>query len=453
MLLSLALFTTGCRVVQNTAELPGKTVGLVTQAGKPKPPAMDPVEVQQTVLRCANEFSTGMIVAVDKLRRGTNALDPAEALQWKIALDTETTAIASGPNAVASLLDLTVFVAVTRAAVEEHWLPEVFGGSAQPMLELCRGVETNLWLNAAKILTGAQQEELRSAIQNWRRQHPEAESVLSARAVGFTSQLALAGRADPANPGSVFSLLLLDPLAGMDPAVREIAQTRILAERALYVAQRMPRLARWQTELLSLNTVHLPAVQQIVSNSTRLTSSVEAFAQVADQLPQLVNGQREAAIKQIFEGLAVERTNLIANLAADDFKLRATLAELHQTLDAGNDLMKSSATTIQSLDAFMGRFDTGTNAPVTAATNSRPFDIREYAATAKEVTTTLKELNATINSLDQTVPPLQNLAATIESAGQRLLKRALFMVAGLIALFWIGALMTAVIYRRAVRRG
>ena len=104
------LFITGCRMVQNTAELPGKAVGMVTHGGKSKPAAIDPVEVQQMVLRFADEFAGGMIVGVDKLRRGTNALDAAETLQWKIALDTETCAIASGPNACANLLDLTVFV-------------------------------------------------------------------------------------------------------------------------------------------------------------------------------------------------------------------------------------------------------------------------------------------------------------------------------------------------------
>src|SRR5690349_6077640 len=122
----VALFVAGCRFVQNTAELPGKTVGMVANAGKAKPPTVDPVEVQQTVLRFADEFSAAMVVGVDKLRRGTNALDPAEVLQWKLALDTETTSIASGPNPVADFLDLTVFVTVTRIALEEHWQPKVF---------------------------------------------------------------------------------------------------------------------------------------------------------------------------------------------------------------------------------------------------------------------------------------------------------------------------------------
>ena len=43
---------------------------------------------------------------------------------------------------------------------------------------------------------------------------------------------------------SVFSLFQVDPLSGLDPAVREIAQTRLFAERALFVAQKMPMLLR-----------------------------------------------------------------------------------------------------------------------------------------------------------------------------------------------------------------
>jgi hypothetical protein len=228
----------------------------------------------------------------------------------------------------------------------------------------------------------------------------------------------------------------------MDPAVREIAQSRMFAERALYAARKLPRTMRWQTELLSLNTTRLPAVQQV-------TASVESFGRVADQLPKLVNDQREAAIKQIFDHLATERTNLVATLAADDLKLRATLGELRQTLDAGNELLKSSDTTIKTLDKFMGRFDAGTNAPPPVVnTNARPFDILDYATTAKEVTATIKEMNTTITSLDRAVPQLQQASASLESAGNRLLNRLFLVGAGLILLLLVGSYVVVLACRR-----
>jgi len=83
-----------------------------------------------------------MVLGVDQLRRGTEVLDPAESLRLKIAFGTEICTIASGPNAIANLLDLTILVSVSRRTVEEHWQPQAFGESARPMLESCRQAET-----------------------------------------------------------------------------------------------------------------------------------------------------------------------------------------------------------------------------------------------------------------------------------------------------------------------
>ena len=404
-LLSVVLVTS-CRLVQNTAELPGKTVGMVTKAGKGSATSVDPVQVQQTLLRFADGYSTRMVVGIEKLQQGTNAFETAEMLKWKIALASETCTIATGPNAIANLLDITIFVTVTRMALEEYWQPKVFGNSAQPMLDSCRNSETEIWRVTATVLSPQQLAELHKAIEEWHRQNPQPESVLAARALNFSSCVAGANQEDAAKPGSVFGLLGVDPLAGMDPAVREIAQTRIFAERALYVTQKMPMLLRWQTELLSRN-----------------------------------------AIGNLFDNLATERTNLVATLAGDEMNLRPTLVELRQTVESATELLKSSDVTVKSLDTFLARFDKGTNAPVaTTTTNTRPFDILDYAATAREVTATIKEFNTAINSLDNAMPQLKKVGDAFGSTGNRLLIHLLVIGALLIFL----ALIAALTYRRVV---
>ncbi len=150
----------------------------------------------------------------------------------------------------------------------------------------------------------------------------------------------------------------------------------------------------------------------------------------------------------MFDGLAVERTNLLANLAAEENNLKGTLVELRQTLNAGTDLTKSSDQLVRSLDTFMGRFDTGTNTPAVTTTNARPFEILDYAAVAKEVTTTIKELNVTMNSVDKAVPKLQQAGQDFESAGNRLLGRLFLLGAGLIAFLLAGTFLAALAYRR-----
>ena len=379
----IALFIslgTGCGFVQSAANVPAQAVRAVTPGGTDKT-AADPVLVQQRLMRFSDEYLTQMVHGLDKLRRGTNALDPDELLKWKITLGTETCAIASGPNAVANQLDMTIFVTVTRQALEEHWQPKIFGESAQPMLDSCRNAETNIWLLTGLVLTAEQQVELHRAIDVWFRQNPLPESVLAARAVGFASQVAEASKDDAAKVGSVFSLLGVDPLSGLDPATREIAQTRLLAERALYVGQKMPMLLRWQTELLSLNTVEMPAVQQVVSNSTQIAASLARFATVAEKLPEQVGTERA----EILKALAVQEKEVASLMAS------------------GTQMSASLNTTLTTFDALMKRFGVGEKDNAPAPTNAAPFRIQDYTATAAQLEKTARQLTELLATLDRTL--------------------------------------------------
>ena len=107
-------------------------------------------------------------------------------------------------------------------------------------------------------------------------------------------------------PTSIFSLLYLDPLAGLDPTAAAIEETRELGERVMYYTQRMPNLLSWQAEVLAYQLADQPASQQVLDDASRLATSSEIFAQTAQQLPQLINDQRQAAIQQILDGLTVE---------------------------------------------------------------------------------------------------------------------------------------------------
>lgn len=388
ILLSLLLIASGagCRLIKGVTEVPAQTVRAVTPAQKEKK-IVDPVEVQQMLLRYTDEFSSRMVLGIGKLRRGTNAMPPAEVLRAKIELGTETCSIASGPNPVANLLDMTVFVIVTRMALEEHWQPKVFGESALPVLEYSRTAETNIWQLAGKVLTPDQQAEMRRGIEAWYRQNPLPESLVAVRALGFASRVAAASKTNPSFTDSVFGLLSMDPLAGMEPAVREIAQTRMFAERAMFVTQKMPTLLRWQMELLSLNAVSLPAVQQLVTNSTQITASIERFAAVAEKLP----GQ-----------LSTEREQILKALESQEKQMTPLVHEARQTLTAGTQMSASLNTTLTTFDALMKRFGVGETNNVTAAdTNAAPFRILDYGQTAGQLEKMARQLTELLRAVDE----------------------------------------------------
>jgi hypothetical protein len=438
LFLLLVASGTGCRLLQKAANVPGQAVHAVTPGNKDKRVA-DPVEVQQELLRFADEYSMRMISGVDNLRRGTNALTPAKALQVKIEIGSETWSIAAGPNAVADLLDMTVFVTVTRMALEEYWQPKVFGETARPLLEYSRNAEAEIWKLAGTVLTPEQQAELRRGIATWHSKNPLPEGLVAARALGFASQVADAGEIKEAKPGSVFGLLGVDPLAGMDPAVREIAQTRMFAERALFVAQKMPMLLRWQTELLSINAVELPAVQQMVSNSTQIAASAERFAAVAEKLPGQVSTEREEILKA----------------------LQAQEKDVQSLLTSGTQMSTSLNTTLTTFDALMKRFGVGeTNRGGPPPTNAEPFRIQDYTATAAQLELTARQLTELLVTLDQTLGStnLAKLSAQVgpvvqqaQSSGKEIVDYAFWKGILLVAVMLVAALIYRFLVARLIR--
>ncbi len=437
----LVLLNTGCRLIRSAVDIPAETVRAVTP-GKKEKEAADPVEVQQKLLRFSAEFSAQMIAGIDQLRRGTNPIDPAEMLRLKIAAVTESCSIASGPNAFANLLDMTVFVTSSRIAIEDYWRPKLYGASAQPILELCRSQETNIWSLAGTVLKPAQQEELREAIAAWRQQHPIPERVMGARALGFATEAARAQKTETAMSDSVFGLLGLDPLAGLDPATREIAQTRIFAERALYVTQWMPTLMRWQVELLSANAVAMPPVQQLITNSTELAASAERISRVAGQLPEAVSREREEILKA---------------LESQEKGLAALAGEFRQTMATGAQMSASLNTTLTTFDALMKRFGVGEPKPdKPRSTNSNPFRILDYAQTANQLESMARQLNELLRTLDQTVSAtnLSKLAAQMspvvqqaQSGGKEVVDHAFGRAILLIVVAGAVVLVAALIYR------
>jgi hypothetical protein len=390
--------------MQTAADAPVLAVRAVAP-GNSRKTAVDPVELEQRLLRFADQLIAATTSSVDKLRRGTNAISPAEALSLKILFATEVSSIASGANIYANLLDMTVFVTVARLSVENHWQPDVYGDSAQQLLDLCRHFETQIWSHASVLLNPEQQAELHEAILAWRQAHPTPETVMGVRALGLASEVARAKRAASKDTG-VFYWLRLDPLADLSPATREVAQTRLFAERALYVAQVMPTLLRWQTELLTLNAMAAPEVRELITNTTHLAASVDRFSLVAEQLP---------------EHFSAEREEFLSALQSHEQGLAALAAEVRQALTAGTQMSTSLNTTLTTFDAIIRRFGVGEPAQGLPDTNALPFNIQDYARAAGQFTLLARELNAlltdTTNLLDS--PALQQRAQDLEMVARR----------------------------------
>ena len=257
------------------------------------------------------------------------------------------------------------------------------------MLENCRTSEAEIWKVTDKVLKPEQQAALREAIQVWHRQNSQPESLLAARTAGLALQVAQASRSDSAKSGSLLGLLMLDPLAGLDPTRREIAQTRLFAERALFVSQKMPTLLRWQTVLLSIEALEQPALRQWATNVTQIASAVDRFSRTAEQLPQQVSAEREAIVKA---------------LEAQESALTPMLGEANQALTAGTQMAESLNTTLATFSDVLRRLGVGEpDLDATSKTNAQPFRILDYEMTARSLEASAKQLTELLRTFDQTL--------------------------------------------------
>jgi len=404
--------------------------------GRDSDTSVDPVDVQDQVLRAADVFLVGVTTATDKLGRDGALLSQVDLQTVKIAYTTTILALATGPNALSNLLDMIVLITRSRMMVEAYWLPEVYGESVRPFLDICQEAETQLWQIATPLLTAAQQEELLQTIHTLHQQDRISPTLLPAQALNFFTGVAKISQKKRTEPSSVFSLFMLDPLSRLDPATRELAETRLFAERALFIAHWMPNLLRWEMELFTVKTVELPQVHQLLTDSTQLAAVADRLSQVAAQLPALLSSEREKLL-----GALQEQKTGLSMLAR----------EIQRTLATGSQMADSTNMTLKTFQEVMARFNSGRQ-----DSSAEPFRIREYTDAAMQIHATATELVVLLQALDELAgsPHLAQVSAQFNVLAQHAQTSSkevvdyVFQRALLLVLLCCGAVLaTALVYR------
>lgn len=424
----------GCSWIQRTVELPGRAMTAIVP-GLRDEAAFDPVELVGHLMRFADDLIATTTAASEGLLRGTKAISRVELQTLRISYATEAVAIATGPNALSSLLDMVVMVTLSRMRVEDHWLPEVYGESARPLLKALQEAEGRIWNIANTILNVTDQQELRNAIKTWHDQNAGA-TVGSMVTIDFASEVAKVSPRRGTGSPSVFSLLGIDPLSRLDPATRELAQTRLFGERALFMARRIPVLIEWNMELFAFKMAEMPELQRALTTSTQLAASIERFSLTAEQLPRLISTERE----QIIQALSAQQQGL-TKLAA----------EVRQALATGTRMADATQRTLKTFQEVVVQLDSGERDP-----NSEPFRIRDYTEAAAQFDTTAERLLELLQAFDRPIAST-NLARVssqfgaltqqAQSSGKEVMDYA-FRKAVLLVLICCGAIFaTALLYR------
>jgi hypothetical protein len=224
-------------------------------------------------------------------------------------------------------------------------------------------------------------------VEKWLGEQGDTQASLYLRTGDLFSQLkAQSSRRPPEQRSGLFGIVNLDPFAGLDPATRELAETRLFAERATFLLQRMPWLLRWHTELLAYRTAEIPEVQVLLTNVTGLAESADRIGRTAEAFP----GQIQEERRILLEALDTQGTQLAA--LAD---------QVERTLLAGSSMASNLNTALITFDTVVQRL--GLDAPKADPAPSEPFRIQDYTETAQQLDATAQRLTELLTTFDQTL--------------------------------------------------
>ena len=216
-------------------------------------------ELQQQLQRFATQFADRVTQATDELERSPRAEVRDEALRKNLRYVSSAMEIAAGPFAEVNLLDMLVFIRLSRTALERHWLPELYGADGAGLREVFARSEAELSELATQALTPAQRRQLDSIVETWLAANPSQVRVEGIRLTDFAAQ---AGSAAAETIGQAKGLL-----ASVSSATRAANQALLLSERALFLVHRLPFVLRLQArmaarELLRDTAVHFALLRR-----------------------------------------------------------------------------------------------------------------------------------------------------------------------------------------------
>jgi hypothetical protein len=358
-------------------------------------------QLQLAVMRFADEYAGRIADPILAFKRETtDAGERLAAQNWLLSQTTSVYTVASGPNPIANALDMVVVATLSRMVMEDSWVAEKYGDRAVQLRDAHARLEPRAWSLVDDILTEGQKTQLRKVIDDWRAHNPQVRAVAYIHFHDFAKAIGQPPPGEARQPGSLFGLLGLDPLSNLDPAVREITQTRHLAERAIFYMQRAPNLIDMQIERLTYQFTSLPETKALLVDLERASLATEAAGKLAGDLPAVIARERQAAIAQFTDALY-----------AQESQMRELALALRGTLEAGTATSDSLNATIRSLDTLMKRFEKPEASAVEAepATPKKPFDITDYAQAAREFSATARELQTLVATIDAGTPGLANL--------------------------------------------
>ncbi len=246
--------------------------------------------------------------------------------------------IAAEPNPQVALLDMVALTTLGRMNYEDN-MQRKYGKPVEVVIKGFRQLEADIWEIAAKILSNEQQGELRELLLEWKKRNPYQVVFNYIRFSDFAADRRTSTLVDKKETSGLFK--------SVQQATQQVEETRMLAERSLYLATRLPLLMGNFAETWMSQMILNPQIQKILANVDNFSEVSNRLVSVAEQLPDQISDERDKTVHQVSKEMKKYRDATIDQVMKEVYKWTdATLASVMEKVAVERD---------QSINQFMNR--------------------------------------------------------------------------------------------------
>ncbi len=269
----------------------------------------------------------------------------------------------------------------------------LLGDHQQGALDTAVRLENDIFQIGSLFLNAEQLENLKQDIDTYTDENPMAgtfnlAAARSAKAQSSQSQMFDWVTAIPMAP--------FRALEGIDSGAQAISAFNVIAGQFSRIVEDMPEQTRWHAELLLYELEERQFTVDALDSFNKVALSAESLSQTAQTLPADLRKEVTLAL-QDFESQQQQLQQTLNTL--DGTIERATLM-LDSVYAAGDNVAQAGESwreVFETIGALGGDKSEDPSEP------SRPFDIREYTATAERLTEAAAELRSLVNEINQTL--------------------------------------------------
>jgi hypothetical protein len=272
-----------------TSKLPADRVERPTVTGA------EAQSLQSSVMALADTSMQRIASEISLARKGATPEARRDEMATRLALSSSIVAIAMQPDAVDALADLLTFTTLTTDAQRVAALGKEAESYEARLLRALEQNDVDAWRVAERWVNEPTRIAFREHILSWKGSRSSAAEVAFVR----LADVKRAGSTSVESDSGLFDSL--------HAATQQFDQTRMFAERSLFLAQRMPFLMRLQAEVYTGNALATKEAQQTQAQLDRVSSIMESVSGLLAGMAQQIANERKAALDDLFGHIEAER--------------------------------------------------------------------------------------------------------------------------------------------------